>query len=248
MPRLKIHLAYTGCGFYGWQKQSSGRTVQGCLEDALGKICQRHIRVHGAGRTDAGVHALDQVAHFDIPENKLHVIWQKALNALLPSDIAVTHAEWVSPEFHSRFHAKSKIYSYTLWNRPDYILPHRSPFAWHVKHLDLEKMYRYKEILVGKHDFSAFQNAGTKIVNTVRTVYWINSVPGYIPDSEVVWKFAANGFLKQMVRNFMGALVELGRGKLTARQFQNILEQGDRKQAPVTAPAKGLCLEKICYT
>ena len=248
MPRLKIHLAYTGGGFQGWQVQSSGRTVQGCLEAAICKICETHVRVHGAGRTDAGAHALEQVAHCDIPENKTKVPWQKALNALLPSDIAVTHTEWTSPDFHSRINAEYKIYSYTLWTYHDYILPQRNPFVWQVKHLDVEKMYKGKEILLGTHDFAAFENVGTNIENTVRTMYWIKDEPGFYPDKEMVWRFAADGFLKQMARNLISALVEMGRGKLTPGGLEDILASRDRTRAPATAPAKGLCLEKIAYS
>ena len=248
MPRLKIHLAYTGGGFSGWQVQNSARTVQGCLESAISKICETHIRVHGAGRTDSGAHALDQVAHCDIPQNKIDVPWQKALNGLLPPDIAVTHTEWTSPDFHARYDAVYKIYSYTLWIHPDYILPQRGPFAWHVRHLDLEKMYRNKQILEGKHDFAAFENVGTHVKHSTRTVYWINVAQGSFPEREMVWRFAADGFLKQMVRNLISALVELGRGRLTPVGLESILASRDRKRAPATAPAKGLCLEKIEYS
>lgn len=248
MPRLKLHLAYTGTHFSGWQIQNNARTVQGTLEWAISRITNRYLRVYGAGRTDAGVHALDQVAHCDIPRDKVHVAWKRALNSFLPSDIAVTGAEWAPPEFHSRISAQSKIYSYTLWVHPEYVLPQRSPYVWPVKHLDLEEMQRAKDIFVGKQDFAAFQNAGSNVENTVRTVYWIKEQPGIYTDKESVWEFSANGFLKQMVRNLMGALVELGRGKLTRAELEDILKSGDRRLASPTAPARGLSLDKIKYS
>lgn len=246
MPRLKLHLAYTGTFFYGWQIQPNKRTVQGCLEKEISKICNIHIRVHGSGRTDTGVHALGQVAHCDIPSNKVNIPWQKALNSLLPEDITVISAKWVNPDFHARFSTTGKEYSYSLWTNPDFVIPQRRPFVWTVGAVDEKKMKEAAEILLGKHDFSAFQNVGTPIKNKVRTIYWIKTETGYFSD-EKIWRFSADGFLKQMVRNLISCLVSIGKNNLNLFELQSILDSRERSFAPATAPAKGLCLEQVFY-
>jgi len=249
--RLKFILAYHGERFHGWQLQpeSQGRTVQGCLEEALGRLCGRFVRVHGSGRTDAGVHALGQAAHADVPLEKADMPWRKALNSLLPPDMTVISAEPASPDFHARFSALSKTYSYTLWLEPGFVQPQRRPFVWDaVRHgaLDVALMEEAAAILMGEHDFKAFQNAGTPVSNTVRVVREISRRPGLTP-FEDVWVFRADGFLKQMVRNLMGCMVAAGRGKISPGFVRSLLETKDRTRAPATAPASGLCLEWVEY-
>lgn len=249
MPRIRLTVAYVGTRYHGWQIQENGLTVQAVLEDRLSRICAEHVRVHGSGRTDAGVHALGQVAHFDAPASKAHIPWQKALNAMLPEDIAVLEAREVEPDFHARFSARSKRYAYTLWTRPDYVLPQRAPFVWAVRGVDLHAMDRAATLLHGTHDFAAFQNAGTDLMGargTVRTLEPIVRVPGQHPE-EWIFQFQADGFLKQMVRNLMGLLVEAGRGGLHAHDAGDILRGRDRRLAPATAPARGLTLVEVIY-
>ncbi|PKN42711.1 MAG: tRNA pseudouridine(38-40) synthase TruA [Deltaproteobacteria bacterium HGW-Deltaproteobacteria-18] len=246
MPRIRLTVAYVGTRYQGWQIQAQGATIQGAIEDKLARICGELVRVHGSGRTDSGVHALAQVAHFDVPESKAHIPWQQALNSMLPDDIAILDAAEVQEDFHARFSVRSKRYAYTLWTEPHFILPQRAPFVWAVRGLDFEAMGQAAQELAGTHDFAAFQNAGTEIKGTVRTLEPILRTQGQHP-AEWVFSFQADGFLKQMVRNLMGLLVEAGRGVLPPGDVRAILEGCDRRKAPATAPARGLTLEEVIY-
>ncbi|HCU68047.1 MAG TPA: tRNA pseudouridine(38-40) synthase TruA [Desulfomicrobium sp.] len=246
MPRIRLTVAYVGTRYLGWQIQGQGATIQGVLEEKLSRICEEPVRVHGSGRTDSGVHALGQVAHFDAPDSKARIPWQKALNSMLPDDIAILDAREAEPGFHARFSVRSKRYAYTLWTEPDFTLPQRAPFVWPVRNLDLESMDRAAALLAGTHDFAAFQNAGTEVKGTVRTLEPIRREPGQDP-CEWVFRFQADGFLKQMVRNLMGMLVEVGRGGMSPEEARAVLESRDRRLAPATAPPQGLTLEEVIY-
>jgi len=246
MPRIRLTVAYVGTRYQGWQIQGRGETIQGTIEDRLTRICGELVRVHGSGRTDSGVHALAQVAHFDVPESKRHIPWQQALNAMLPHDIAILEAREAQDDFHARFSVRSKRYAYTLWTEPGFTLPQRAPFVWSVRGLDFEAMDQAARVLAGTHDFAAFQNAGTEIKGTVRTLEPIVRTQGQHP-AEWIFRFQADGFLKQMVRNLMGLLVEVGRGGLAPADVRTILEGCDRRNAPATAPARGLTLEEVMY-
>lgn len=246
MGRIKLTLAYDGTDFSGWQLQPGCRTVQGALERAISGVVKKPVRVHGSGRTDAGVHALGQVAHFDAPESSGHIPWKKALNPNLPGDVRVLSAEAVPDSFHARYSALSKTYSYCLWLDRDGLLPQRRRFVWACGGLDLAAMAEAATVLLGEHDFAAFQNTGTDVKTTVREVTAIDQVSGEYPD-EVVWRFTATGFLKQMVRNMVGCLVEAGRGRIAPEQVRAVLKGCDRTQAPPTAPPQGLTLESVEY-
>lgn len=246
MPRIRLTVAYVGTRYRGWQIQARGETVQGVLEERLARICEEPVRVHGSGRTDSGVHALGQVAHFDAPEPKARIPWQKALNSMLPDDIAVLDAREADPDFHARYSVSSKRYAYTLWTDPDYTLPQRAPFVWAVRGLDLAAMDEAAAHLCGTHDFAAFQNAGTEVKGTVRTLQPIVRSAGQHP-CELVYRFQADGFLKQMVRNLMGLLVEVGRGGMSPDDALAVLQSRDRRLAPATAPPQGLTLEEVMY-
>lgn len=246
MSRIKLTLAYVGTAYHGWQIQKNGLTIQEVLEKQLSRICDQPIRVHGSGRTDAGVHALGQVAHFDAPPTRTDFDWQQALNAMLPKDIAIVDVCPVSPDFHARFSALRKHYSYTLWTEPRFTLPQRAPLVWAVHDLNLEDMDQAGSCLAGIHDFAAFQNSGTETSSTIRTLEPITRTQGQYP-GEWVFHFQANGFLKQMVRNLMGLLVQVGRGALHPQNVQAILASKDRSMAPGTAPPQGLCLEEVFY-
>jgi len=246
MPRLKLTLAYTGTHFAGWQVQPDCRTVQGELEAVLARIVGAPVRVSSAARTDTGVHALGQVVHADVPESKMHIPWRRALNAILPRDICVTEVEQVSSDFHARFSASSKIYAYTLWTEPEFMLPQRKPFAWRMAGLDHEVMDRAMESIKGRHDFKSFQNVGTPVKDTVRTVMRFWREPGPT-EWEVTYRIQADGFLKQMVRNIMGCMVAVGRGKLRAEDVPGLMAARDRSLAPETAPGWALCLERIFF-
>jgi tRNA pseudouridine38-40 synthase len=256
MPRIKLTLAYDGTKFAGWQLQPGQRTVQGVLEKALapmilGRVGARlakdgAVRVHASGRTDSGVHAVGQVAHFEAPESRRGFPWRMALNRSLPPDVSVLDAEEAPPGFHSRFSVLTKTYAYTLWLEPAYVLPQRRPFVWDCGPVDLAAMDEAAGIFLGQHDFAAFRNTGSDVESTVRTLLEIRRSPGPLPH-ECVWRFRATGFLKQMVRNLMGCLVAVGRGRVNADDVRSFLHGGDRTAAPPTAPAQGLCLERVEY-
>ncbi len=247
--RVCLHLAYVGTSFNGWQLQAGQtgtRTVQGCLQAALERVTGQKICVHGSGRTDAGVHALDQVAHFDVNRRFAHIPWVLALNSQLPPDISVLRADEVPFDFHARFSACGKCYSYTFWTEKNFVLPQRAPYVWQVWNLDSTKMRAAAAFLVGEHDFACFQNSGTEVRSTRREIFRIWDEPGIYPQ-EQVWYFYGSGFLKQMVRNMVGLIKEVGKGNLAPEATTRLLAQKDRRLAPATAPARGLCLERVFY-
>ena len=257
MPRLKILVAYVGTNYCGWQIQNTlSRRPQPTIQEELERIVERvtgsPIRVFGSGRTDSGVHADGQVAHFDIPEAKLDMDWQRTFNSMLPDDIAVLSVEQVADDFHSRKDAKGKAYSYSLWLSKRYTPPRLFPFVWATGPLDVAAMDVAAAHLVGTHDFSSFQNVGTDIETTVRTILGITRTPlGTVPmedtPMQLTWRFEADGFLKQMVRNLMGTLVACGTGKLSPDDVPALLTACDRTKAPCTAPAQGLSLTQVYY-
>jgi tRNA pseudouridine38-40 synthase len=246
MSRLKFIVAYLGTHFAGWQLQPHERTIQGCLEKAMAIICNEPVRVYGSGRTDSGVHALGQVCHCDVPDHKTHIPWQRAMNALLPKDIAICKADYVPKDFHARRSAQAKEYAYTLWTEPSYVLPQRRPFVWPVGNLDVQKMNAAARMLTGQIDFAAFQNTGTPVKNTIRTIYHLAPEPRSLAH-ETTWLFHADSFLKQMARNIMGCLVAVGQNKLRPEDVKTLVKKRDRSLAPATAPPQGLCLRKVKY-
>ncbi|MEG6549718.1 tRNA pseudouridine(38-40) synthase TruA [Desulfocurvibacter africanus] len=246
MPRLKLTLAYTGTRFAGLQIQPGCRTVQGEVEAVLARMLNGPVRIDMAARTDSGVHALGQVVHLDVPESKMRIPWRKAINALLPDDVCVTEVEVVPPEFHSRFSATSKVYAYTIWSELEFILPQRKPFVWRMSGLSQSAMDKAMQHFVGRHDFKSFQNVGTPIRDTRRTVARFWREPGQT-QWETVYRIQADGFLKQMVRNIIGCLVAVGRGKLCPNDIPALIAARDRSLAPPTAPSRGLCLERIFF-
>ncbi|XPV76708.1 MAG: tRNA pseudouridine(38-40) synthase TruA [Desulfovibrio sp.] len=245
--RLRLVIAYDGSNFAGWQLQpTSTFTIQGVLEHALKKVVGCRVPVHGSGRTDSGVHSMGQVAHCDIPLNKTSVPWRRALNSLLPDAVSVLEARYVSDEFHSRFSALGKVYSYTLWLEREYKLPHRRKYVYSSGPLDRAAMLAASSHFVGEHDFASYMNTGTPVKSTVREVYSFDAKEGSHP-KEWIWTIRGNGFLKQMVRNIMGTMIAVGRGKITAGEVPTLILNKDRTKAPATAPAHGLCMEKVIY-
>lgn len=245
--RIKITLAYDGGKYHGWQLQKDRPTIQGFIEEALKRICAQPVRVHGSGRTDAGAHATGQVAHFDPPDNKAGIPWQKALNAILPPSIRVIRSMAPGPEFHARYSAISKTYSYSLWTDPDFVLPQRRNYVWKTGPLNLRAMKEASCCLLGRHDFRAFMNTGTPVTSTLRQVTRVSFDPGFYPQ-ELVFRITADGFLKQMVRNIVGALVIAGGRKYPGDYLEQILSAKKRCLAPATSPARGLCLENVQYS
>ncbi len=251
--RIKLVVAYVGAKYSGWQIQEKPNpppTIQGCIEHAVSIVCGRQVRVHGAGRTDSGVHAEGQVAHMDVPEAKAGLDWRKTLNALLPRDISIMEAGAAPQGFHARFSAVKKSYSYQLWLERNFISPRLYPFAFACGPLNLDLIDQAMSILVGQKDFAALQNAGTDISSTVRTIYSLVRTPSGVlapGENSLIITVSADGFLKQMVRNIIGLLVEVGRGKLAPERISGILSRRDRKLFPATAPAQGLTLTRIYY-
>lgn len=244
MPTFKITLEYDGSGYHGWQIQPDVPTIQRELEAAIGRVSGQPADVIGAGRTDAGVHALAQVASFTTTASLSAGEWHKALNALLPPDIAVLSVEPVPDSFHARYSAKSKLYRYRLLTRP-----HRSALdrtkALHFPHpLDVAAMQEAACALIGTHDFSSFQGSPTDTENADCTITKL-TVDRF--GDEVIFEVEANRFLKQMVRNIVGTLLEVGRGKRKAGEMAEILAAKDRTKAGPTAPAHGLYLVRVDY-
>jgi tRNA pseudouridine38-40 synthase len=243
---IKLTISYDGTGYKGWQLQANGRTVQEELEKAVKKVFKKHYRLHGASRTDAGVHAKAQIANFKIapslaiPAGKIPA----ALNAHLPEDIAVNRTEEVSPEFHARFDAKSKHYKYYILNSRQ-----RDPFsekhAWRVPYkLNVSLMKREASALLGKHDFKSFQAKDKKERSSRRRILRLDVVK---KKPFIIIDIAADGFLYNMVRNIVGTLVDISRGYLPEGSMRRILKSKDRTQAGPTAPAKGLFLIDVKY-
>ena len=248
MARFKLQLSYDGTDFKGWQKQKARViTVQGCLEQALKKIFHRPISSIGAGRTDAGVHARQQVCHFDVQPQELKPVLevQNALNALTPDSLSVHKVQAVPQSFHALHSCRMKTYKYTLQNThvPDARVLR---FSHHIRTpLDLTWLNRCAKILVGTHDFKSFQTQGTQLKSTVRQVYkshWQKKPFGFL-----VYTICGQGFLKQMVRNIVGTQLDLFRHHRPPTHIQKILKARDRRQALGTAPAKGLCLWRVHY-
>lgn len=272
MPRLKLTLAYVGTHYHGWQIQAwkdrpHPPTVQAEVERAVNAVAARGgtgeiIHVQGAGRTDSGVHADGQVAHCDIPDHRAGIDWRRALNTLLPRDIRVVDARLVPDGFDACFSAVRKAYTYRLWLDPRFTPPKLFPFVWGCGPLDTARMAAAIPPLLGTHDFRSFQNSGTDIRTTVRTLFSLTLRRGSDPplesddgdgpawdggSPEVTLRFEADGFLKQMVRNLTGLLVACGKGKFDPEDVPALLEARDRRRAPVTAPSRGLTLSRVWY-
>ncbi len=259
MPRYKCTLAYVGTRYAGWQIQEPAKaplTIQGELEKVLHKVTGELVRFHGAGRTDAGVHAEGQVAHFTSPSHckeKSPEEWEHIFHALLPADICVHKVERVHDDFHSRFDSISKSYTYTLWTKSMYMPPRLAPFLWACGSIDVERMQSAIPYLVGTHDFASLQNVGTPIEDTTRTINTLEIQPfsPWVNASQnlplITINVNANGFLKQMVRNITGLLVGIGKNRFAPEDIPKLLHEKNRKKAPPTAPAQGLSLICVEY-
>src|SRR6266516_5858241 len=243
--RLKLIVAYDGAPFAGWQSQSHLNTVQDHLERVFERVVGKPVRVHGAGRTDAGGHALAQCVHADLGKLLAPARWAEALNALLPPSIRVMRCRYVSNEFHARISAKGKIYRYRIWSAP--VLP---PFeysrAWHItRPLDLNVLKRAANHFAGTHDFAGFAaNRGKTEESTIRTIH---SVRVRQKSSCVTLEFDGNGFLYKMVRLMVGSLVKCALGKMKIEEIAARLHSAQVESTRFAAPAEGLFLVRVRY-
>jgi tRNA pseudouridine38-40 synthase len=243
--RVALVIQYLGTNFHGWQRQSNRRTVQEEIEKAIASILQTKVNIHGAGRTDAGVHAAAQVAHFEhespIPDRK----WANILNARLPEDISIRASAKVAEEWHARFSASWRRYRYTIYTekQPNLFI---SPFVWHYYRNTLQELQIQQALkpLIGKHHLAAFHRAGSD-----RKHSWVDiqEAECYRQGNFLYLEIQANGFLYGMVRLLVGMLVEVGIGKRTPENFTKIWVEERRDEVKYAAPAKGLCLLRVGY-
>lgn len=243
MRNLKLTIQYDGTKYCGWQKQPNSSGIQGTIEYAIYEITREKVNIIGSGRTDAGVHALGQVANFKTNSNIPAARIPDALNAKLPKDISIIDCQEVSDDFHSRYSATGKIYRYLIYNKP-YRSPLYKDISYHVRYdLDIEKMRVEAQSLLGTHEFKGFMSSGSSVKDTVRTIHNIS-----IEESGdlIVLEVEGNGFLYNMVRIIVGTLVDIGRGRID-KPLEEIIASQDRGEAGHTAPAHGLFLKKVHY-
>jgi tRNA pseudouridine38-40 synthase len=266
MPHFKLTIAYDGTGLVGWQRQASGVSIQGLLEEALSALDGREVAVAGAGRTDAGVHALAQVATASLERVIDGHSVVRALNTRLPDSVRVLDASEVPVTFHARFTARSKTYRYRIWNG-DVLPPFERRYAWHVPAppLDVGAMAAAALLLHGSHDYAAFQGTGTEPHSTERIIFSSSirtvdeamraageSARG-VGDTDrmvgalIAYEICGNGFLRHMVRNIVGTLVEVGRRRRPVAWVEEVLRLRARARAGPTAPAEGLFLVSVDY-
>ncbi|SMF95594.1 tRNA pseudouridine38-40 synthase [Methylomagnum ishizawai] len=243
--RLALGIEYDGSAFAGWQWQPDKRTVQATLDAALGRVADREVKAVCAGRTDAGVHALEQVVHFDPEVQRKPYSWLMGTNTVLPEDVRVLWVREVAEDFHARYSAIARYYRYVILNRPMKSALHRRQMTWHFAPLDVEAMHTAAQYLIGDHDFSSFRAQGCQSKSPHRYMHFIH-VRREEAD-RVVIELCANAFLHHMVRNIAGVLIEIGSGKRPPRWAAEVLAARDRAQGGVTAPADGLYLGGICY-
>jgi len=251
MRCIKLLIAYDGTGYSGWQRQKNGATIQAAIEQAASIICDHAITVHGAGRTDAGVHALGMTAHFHTLSSIACDRLVKGLNALLPRQIRILQALDQAENFHARFWATGKTYRYSLFTGFTQCPMQCRYVAHYPAQLNSSAVESCLEIVTGTHDFSSFETSGTRDKTAVtgrgatRTLFEAHLEQ---PETELYQLyFSGDGFLRHMIRNLSGTIVEVGQGKRTVKEFRAILRSRDRQRAGATAPAHGLALLCVTY-
>jgi tRNA pseudouridine38-40 synthase len=255
MRNIRLLIQYNGAAYNGWQIQLEGNTIQGIIESGLEKITGEDIHVIAAGRTDAGVHALGQCTCFMTGSSLAPDVLREALNAHLPADIRIMSAEEADAGFHARFAAVSKSYVYLI-STSRIVSPFLSPFLWRFpQKLDTGAMAEAMSFLKGTHDFSAFRGSGCGAKTPVRTITEasleeldsLEFMTFRISGQFIKFRFEGDAFLRHMVRNMVGTVVEVGRDRMAPGDINKLFAQGDRRCAGPTAPAQGLFLEKINY-
>lgn len=245
MATFKLIIEYDGTAYHGWQVQAGDVTIQETIETALSTMTREKIRLAGSGRTDAGVHARGQVASFKTKANIPAQAFFAGLNSLLPDDIVIKHCEAVDDDFHARFSATHKTYHYRIYNHPIPMAIGRQ-YAWHIrKKLDVNVMREAISHIIGTHDFKSFEGTGSPRDHTIRTV--LNAALVEEKNGNLVFDITANGFLRYMVRNLAGTLVDVGLSKTTPDRFKQILNAKNRDLAGATAPPQGLFLVNVSY-
>ena len=242
--RIAAGIEYCGAGFSGWQSQEQGRNIQDCLEAALARVADHPVRVHCAGRTDAGVHALQQVVHFDTGAARDPHAWVLGGNVNLPRDVRILWACAVNDSFHARFSATGRQYRYLILNRIAAAALYNKLVTWECRHLDVARMQEAAGGLLGEHDFSAFRAVACQAKSPVREVRQLD-VRRH--GDLIIIDIRANAFLYHMVRNIAGVLMAIGMGKEQAGWARQVLETRDRTAGGITAPADGLYLVDIEY-
>ncbi len=244
MRNIKLTIEYDGTNYLGWQRQKVGNTIQGTLEEAIEVLTNETVETIGSSRTDAGVHAKGFVANFKtsskIPADK----YREAINHKLPDDIVILKSEEVDEEFHARYNAMGKTYSYSILNREVPSAINRN-YVYHVKRrLDIEAMREACNYFIGTHDFVSFKSSGSSVKTTVRTISEL-----YLEEQEDTIKIyvTGDGFLYNMVRIIVGTLIMVGFNKIKPNEIENIIKEKDREKAGICVPAKGLVLEKVYY-
>lgn len=245
MNNYRLLIQYDGGRYKGWQRLGNGEnTIQGRIEGVLTKLYGQEIEIIGASRTDAGVHAIGQVANFKAKENLAELDIKGFLNKNLPEDISIKEVKLVSENFHSRYNTKDKTYLYKIWNR-EYANPFLRRYSMQVKdRLNLNKMKQASQFLIGKHDFTAFTNAKSKTKSMIREIYSIDMEE---TEGLIEIRLQGDGFLHNMVRRIVGTLIRIGLDEIEASAMPQILNSQERKQAGYMAEACGLYLEKVEY-
>jgi tRNA pseudouridine38-40 synthase len=242
--RIALGVEYDGSSYHGWQSQPDGNTVQDKLQAALSQIASQAISITAAGRTDAGVHALEQVVHFDTQSDRPLTAWVRGVNALLPSSIAVLWAHPVPDEFHARFSAQARSYRYILYSRPIRSALRHGKVGWFHQPLDLAAMRLAAQYLLGEHDFSAFRAAECQAKSPIKTLAQLDITQ---QGDSFIFELSANAFLHHQVRNFIGCLVYIGKGKHPPEWMQQVLQSRSRSQAAPTFAPDGLYLKSVQY-
>ncbi len=245
MKNFLLVIEYDGTKYHGWQRQKTDRTIQGDIESALSTMTGQNVTLIGSGRTDAGVHALAQTANFKCMTRLDAPVFLNGLNSMLGDDIAILECREMDATYHARFDATLKTYIYRFIN-----LPVKSAvggrYAWYIKKpLDISAMNKAASLIVGKKDFKSFEGAGSPKATTVREVF--SAEFRECNDGLICFEISANGFLRFMVRNIVGTLIDVGLGKTSMEGFKEILDSADRTRAGITAPAKGLFLKDVSY-
>jgi tRNA pseudouridine38-40 synthase len=242
--RWVLGIEYDGSGFSGWQWQTRQRSVQQVLEQALSKVANHPVTVQCAGRTDTGVHALEQVVHFDVTTNRERHAWMLGGNSNLPDDVRITWVKEAVDDFHARYSAIARFYRYIILNRPIKSALLRNQVTWCHAPLDEVKMHQAAQLLIGKHDFSSFRAQGCQSKSPCRAMYFIDV---YRQEDKVIIDLSANAFLHHMVRNIAGVLIDIGAGKQPIEWTQELLDVKCRKLGGITAPPDGLYLGAVFY-